>query len=87
MLKIIYFCRLLCILFGTIGLVVGGLIIRKYLRYKDRMLEESKRKQQLEESRRKRRRQMRDENLPENQICVVCKNNPIEVNLQNLFIL
>ncbi|CAH1375065.1 mitochondrial E3 ubiquitin protein ligase 1-like [Tenebrio molitor] len=73
--------RLLCILFGTIGLVIGGLIIRKYWQYKDRLIEESKRKQMLDESRRKRRRQMRDQNLPENQICVVCKSNPIEIIL------
>jgi E3 ubiquitin-protein ligase MUL1 len=80
--RLLTFCRLLCILFGTIGLVIGGLIIRKYWQYKDRLIEESKRKQMLDESRRKRRRQMRDQNLPENQICVVCKSNPIEVNFR-----
>lgn len=73
--------RLLCVLFGTIGLVIGGLIIRKYWRYKDRILEETKRKELLDDLRRKRRRQMRDDNLPSSQICVVCKSNPIEVLL------
>lgn len=72
----------MCLLFGTIGLVIGGLIIRKYWQHKDRMLQETRRRQQREESRRRRRRELRDQNLPESQICVVCKTNPIEVKFR-----
>ncbi|CAH1969217.1 unnamed protein product [Acanthoscelides obtectus] len=71
---------LLCVLFGTVGIFVTAMIIRKYLKIKTELEEQIKRKKQLEESRRERRRIMRDEDVPENQLCVVCKTNPKEVN-------
>ncbi|KAJ8933929.1 hypothetical protein NQ314_013685 [Rhamnusium bicolor] len=73
--------RILCIIFGTVGIVLGGLIIRKYWKHKLDMEEEAKRRLQIEESRRERRRRIRDEDLPDNQLCVVCKTNPIEIIL------
>lgn len=73
--------RILCILFGSVGIVLLGLIIRKYLHIKAEFEEEVRKKIQLEESRRERRRIMRENDLPENQLCVVCKENPKEVSI------
>ncbi|CAH0554453.1 unnamed protein product [Brassicogethes aeneus] len=73
--------RLLCIFFGGLGVVIVGLLVRKYWKYKLKLIEDAKRKEKIEESRRLRRRQMRDNNLPESQLCVVCKSNPIEIIL------
>lgn len=72
--------RLGCFIFGTIGLVIGGLIVRRYWKEKKLMIEEQKRKEELENSRRERRKQIRDQDIPENQLCVVCRSNPKEVN-------
>lgn len=52
---------------------------RRYWLYRMKEIEAKKRKKQLELSRRERRRQVRDEDLNENQRCVVCKSNPREV--------
>ncbi|KRT83128.1 hypothetical protein AMK59_4273 [Oryctes borbonicus] len=73
--------RLFCILFGTIGLVIGGLMIRRYWIDRQKRIEDERRKEQLEVNRRDRRSRVRDEDLPENQICVVCKVNPREIIL------
>lgn len=80
----IYF-RLLCLLFGTIGIVIGGLMARRYWIYRTKQLEAEQRKKELEALRKERRRLVRDEELPENQLCVVCKANPIEVNFIRFF--
>ncbi|CAG5089420.1 Similar to Mul1: Mitochondrial E3 ubiquitin protein ligase 1 (Drosophila melanogaster) [Cotesia congregata] len=75
----VYKC--LCIIFGTVGLVVGGMVVCKYRRArKEKRISEEKR-QNLEESRKKRRQRVRDIELREDQICVVCKENPREVIL------
>ncbi|KAH0561686.1 mitochondrial E3 ubiquitin protein ligase 1-like [Cotesia glomerata] len=75
----VYKC--LCIIFGTVGLVVGGMVVCKYRRArKEKRISEEKR-QNLEESRKKRRQRVRDSELREDQICVVCKENPREVIL------
>lgn len=71
----------LCILFGTIGIVVGALILRKYLGYRAKAIEEAEIKKQLEETRRERRKKNRTADLSDNQLCVVCKSNPIEIIL------
>ncbi|KAG5880539.1 hypothetical protein JTB14_026772 [Gonioctena quinquepunctata] len=73
--------RLLCIIFGTISIILGGMVLRKYLKIKSDKKEAAKRKSMLEDSRRERRRRMRDEDLPEEQICVVCRSNPKEIIL------
>ncbi|XP_019868962.2 mitochondrial E3 ubiquitin protein ligase 1 [Aethina tumida] len=71
--------RFMCIIFGTAGIVLSVMIFRKYWMYRKQLVEDQQRKKQIEESRRNRRRQMREENVPESQLCVVCKTNPIEI--------
>lgn len=73
------FFRLLCLLFGTIGIVVSGLIVKKYLKYRAKKNREADIKRQLEESRRERRRKTRANDINDEQVCVVCRTNPIEV--------
>ncbi|KAL3269615.1 hypothetical protein HHI36_008679 [Cryptolaemus montrouzieri] len=73
--------RWLCLLFGAIGIVVGGLIIRKYLKHRAKLIQEAEIKKQLEESRRERRKKTRTKDFGDNQMCVVCKTNPIEIIL------
>ncbi|XP_018329612.1 mitochondrial E3 ubiquitin protein ligase 1 [Agrilus planipennis] len=73
--------RLLCIIFGTIGVVIGGLMVRRYWKNRCKKLDEERRRKLLEVSRKERRRRMRDEELPEFQLCVVCKDNPKEIIL------
>lgn len=56
-------------------------MVRRYWIYRTKQLEAEQRKRELEAFRKERRRLVRDEELPENQLCVVCKANPIEVYL------
>lgn len=74
-----FFFRLLCVLFGTIGIVIGGLVARRYYLYRLKQIENEKRRKELELSRKERRRRARDDDLSENQRCVVCRSNPREV--------
>ncbi|XP_060529408.1 mitochondrial E3 ubiquitin protein ligase 1 [Cylas formicarius] len=73
--------RLLCLLFGTVGILLAGILIRRFFKYKKQLKKEEERKVKLEETRKKRRRMIRDTEVQENQICVVCKSNPIEMIL------
>ncbi|KAB0795590.1 hypothetical protein PPYR_12429 [Photinus pyralis] len=73
--------RLFCILFGTIGIVVGGLIIRRYLRNRSQWMESERKKKERESIRKERRRRVRGDELSDSQLCVVCKVNPKEVIL------
>lgn len=73
------FSRLLCVLFGTIGIIIGGLMARRYYLYRLKQIENEKRKKELELSRRERRKRVRDDDLTESQRCVVCRANPREV--------
>lgn len=66
---------------GTCGVLLAGLMLRRYVRDRRRKKEEENLKKELEMSRRERRREMRDPNLPENLVCVVCKQNPREIIL------
>lgn len=77
--------RLLCMLFGTIGVIISGLIVRRYWKERRLKVEQEKRKTELANLRRERRRHIRDEEIPENQLCVVCKTNAREVSV--LFLL
>lgn len=70
--------KLLCVLLGTIGLVISGIILRKYWKQKKKLLEKAKRDKEIDEFRRERRRQLRDK-TSDAQLCVVCRTNPIEV--------
>lgn len=79
--------RLRIILFGTIGIVLGGFIGRKlYLRRRKR-IEEEKLREVLERSRQVRREMARSSQsnggsgLPDDQVCVVCVANPKEVSV------
>ncbi|KAF5306144.1 hypothetical protein FQR65_LT07420 [Abscondita terminalis] len=73
--------RFLCIVFGTLGIVIGGLVIRKYLRNKNREFDIERRRKELEITRKQRRQKARGDEMPESQLCVVCKTNPREVIL------
>ncbi|XP_072384280.1 mitochondrial E3 ubiquitin protein ligase 1 [Diabrotica undecimpunctata] len=73
--------RIMCIVFGSIGIVISGFIVKKYLRIKAEKESQEQQRSQLELSRKERRRKIRDEDLNENQICVVCKENPKEIIL------
>ena len=60
-------------------------MVRRY--YKDycRKAEDSKIKKELEKSRIERRRRVRDDDLPESQLCVVCRSNPREVTYFQIY--
>lgn len=73
-------CLLLGILCGTIGVIISGLIVRKYWRERRRKVEEEERRIQIAISRKERREKFKNEDIPENQLCVVCKSNPREVS-------
>ncbi|XP_031840882.1 mitochondrial E3 ubiquitin protein ligase 1 isoform X1 [Nomia melanderi] len=73
--------RFLSLMFGAIGLLIGGIVLRRYWkdRTEQRLTEELR--QSLSESRRERRQRVRDTDLREDQICVVCRINPREIIL------
>ncbi|KAK5645563.1 hypothetical protein RI129_006863 [Pyrocoelia pectoralis] len=74
--------RLFCILFGTLGIVVGGLIVRRYLRNRSEWLDKERKKMEREVVRKERRKRVRvGSELSDAQLCVVCKVNPKEVIL------
>lgn len=67
--------KLLCMLFGTLSLVISGIILKKYLKHKNELLEEARRRA----LRKERRKLQRTLDVPEHKQCVACKTNPIEV--------
>ncbi|OAD58321.1 Mitochondrial ubiquitin ligase activator of nfkb 1 [Eufriesea mexicana] len=73
--------RLLCLMFGAIGILIGGIVFRRYWkeRTEQRLAEELR--QSLAASRRERRQRVRDTDLREDQLCVVCRTNPREIIL------
>lgn len=73
--------RWLCMMFGAIGLIIGGLIVRHY--WKDREEERIAKelRDSLAASRKERRQKVRDNDLTENLACVVCRSNPREIIL------
>ncbi|CAK9823117.1 Mitochondrial E3 ubiquitin protein ligase 1 [Anthophora retusa] len=73
--------RLLCLMFGAIGMLIGGIVFRRYWkeRTEQRLAEELR--QSLAASRKERRQRVRDTDLREDQICVVCRTNPREIIL------
>lgn len=69
-------------IFGAVGLVISGLMVRRYYTYWCRKQEDAKRRLELEHTRRERRRRVRDVNVTAEttmQKCVVCSSNPQEV--------
>lgn len=73
--------KLLSCVFSIIGIVLGGVTLYRYLkkRQEKRIAEELRRS--LAESRKERRQQVRDTELREDQLCVVCRMNPREIVL------
>ncbi|KZC11935.1 PREDICTED: mitochondrial ubiquitin ligase activator of nfkb 1 [Dufourea novaeangliae] len=73
--------RLLCFMFGAIGLLIGGILFRRYWkdRTEQRLAEELR--QSLAASRKEGRQRVRDTDLREDQMCVVCRSNPREIIL------
>lgn len=68
-------------MFGAIGLFIGGMVVRRYLKDKEEQRMANELKKSLEESRKERRQLVREKDLPENQLCVVCRTNPREIVL------
>lgn len=77
--KICSYYSWLCLLFGSLGVIIGSLIVRRYWHERQRKIQEDNIRKQLEITRRDRRRRARDSGNNENQLCVVCKENPREV--------
>lgn len=73
--------RLLCLMFGAIGMLIGGIVFRRYWkdRTEQRLAEDLR--QSLAASRKERRQRVRDTDLREDQLCVVCRTNPREIIL------
>ncbi|KOC59611.1 Mitochondrial ubiquitin ligase activator of nfkb 1 [Habropoda laboriosa] len=73
--------RLLCLMFGAIGMLIGGIVFRRYWkdRTEQRVAEELR--QSLAASRKERRQRVRDTDLRGDQICVICCTNPREIIL------
>ncbi|CAG9764087.1 unnamed protein product [Ceutorhynchus assimilis] len=70
------------LIFGTLGAVVAGIVIRKYWKQKKQLKDAEERKVIREQSRKNRRRLIRDsKDLSDNKVCVVCRSNPIEIIL------
>ncbi|KAK0076563.1 hypothetical protein PV325_005191 [Microctonus aethiopoides] len=73
--------RWLTVMFGTIGLVIGVIVVRRYWknREEERLSEELR--INLATSRKERRQRVRDNELRDDQLCVVCQVNPREIIL------
>lgn len=77
---------LLTLVCTAIGVVLAGMILRKYLKQRKLLKDEEERRSLRDKTRKINRRSTRNtDNLTENQICVVCKSNPIEVSLNLLY--
>ncbi|XP_011170586.1 mitochondrial E3 ubiquitin protein ligase 1 [Solenopsis invicta] len=73
--------RIFCLMSGTIGLVLGGIMVRRYWKNKQEQRLADQLRQSLEISRQERRQRVRDRDLREDQICVVCNTNAREIIL------
>lgn len=73
--------RLLCVMFGAIGLLIGGIVLRRYWKDREEQRVAENLRRSLAESRKERRARVRDTNLREDQLCVVCRTNPREIIL------
>lgn len=68
-------------MFGAIGIVIGGLVVRRF--WKDREEERAAKelRNSLAASRKERRQKVRNTDLTEEFVCVVCRSNPREIIL------
>ncbi|KAL0106086.1 hypothetical protein PUN28_016072 [Cardiocondyla obscurior] len=73
--------RVFCVLSGAIGLVLGGIMARRYWKSKEEQRLADQLRRTLETSRQERRQRVRDRDLRDDQICVVCKTNAREIIL------
>ncbi|XP_063973423.1 mitochondrial E3 ubiquitin protein ligase 1 [Diachasmimorpha longicaudata] len=73
--------RYLCLMFGAIGLVIGGIVIRRYWKDREEQRLSEQLRRSLAESRKERRQRMREKDLRDDQLCVVCRTNPREIIL------
>ncbi|KAJ8680038.1 hypothetical protein QAD02_015825 [Eretmocerus hayati] len=71
----------LCLMFGAIGLFIGGMVLRRYMKDKEEQRLANELQKSLEETRKERRQRVRDKDLPDEQLCVVCRTNPREIIL------
>ncbi|KAM0734939.1 Mitochondrial E3 ubiquitin protein ligase 1 [Formica fusca] len=73
--------RIFCVISGAIGLFLGGIMARRYWKNKQEQRLVEQLRQTLETSRQERRQRVRDRDLREDQICVVCNTNAREIIL------
>ncbi|XP_015586154.1 mitochondrial E3 ubiquitin protein ligase 1 [Cephus cinctus] len=73
--------RWLCLMFGAIGILIGGIMARRYWKDQEQQRHLDELRQSLDASRKERRRRVRDKDLREDQLCVVCRSNPREIIL------
>lgn len=66
-------------MFGTIGVVIGVIIARRYWREREEERLKEELRLRLAESRKERRQRVRDYELREDQLCVVCRERPREI--------
>lgn len=74
-------CRFLTFLCGGVGLIILGIMTRRWWRERTRRVIEQTARRQQDSSRRKRRRYVRNTQTSESQQCVVCCQNPREIIL------
>lgn len=76
-----YFCRWLCLIFGAIGVVIGGVVVRRYWKSREEQRLANEMRRELAASRKERRQRVRDTDLREDQRCIVCRIHPREIIL------
>lgn len=76
--KMYRFCCLMC---GAIGLIIGGIVTRRYWKNRREQRAAEELRQSLEASRKERRQRVRDKDLRTDQRCVVCSTNAREIIL------
>ncbi|KAL6260063.1 hypothetical protein P5V15_007602 [Pogonomyrmex californicus] len=73
--------RIFCLMSGALGIVLATIMARRYWKNKQQQRLAEQLRQSLETSRQERRQRVRDRDLREDQICVVCKTNAREIIL------
>ena len=68
-------------MFGAIGLIIGGLLVRRYWKDREEERAANELRESLAASRKERRQKVRDSELTEDLVCVVCRSNPREIIL------
>lgn len=68
-------------MFGAIGVFIGAMVARRYWKDRTEQRLAFELRQALAESRKERRQRVRDKELRDDQVCVVCRTNPREIIL------